>query len=193
MPHIDGMIVQSDGSRPHVVYIMSALARAFPNIIWKIGGQKDRDTWGGTPSAHKAGRACDIYLDANERLDKKLGDLLFDLFIVQALILKVDHVIWDTQWSNDGTSPTAYTGSGGPHKDHVHVAFKNDHLEVKPYIFEFLLQGVVAQYGTGGDGAADRMDGLYGKAFDPKRPHVRLSGAARKKIMLKKMGMEGAE
>jgi len=80
MPDINGMIVQSDGSKPHVVYIMKALANAFPNIIWKIGGKVNRTTWSGGFSAHSAGRAWDIYLDAHDPLDKKLGDLLFRLF-----------------------------------------------------------------------------------------------------------------
>ena len=47
MPYINGMLVQSDGSRPHVVYIMRVLAETFPNVIWKIGGRVNRRTAGG--------------------------------------------------------------------------------------------------------------------------------------------------
>jgi hypothetical protein len=171
---------------------MNALARTFPNVIWKIGGNVNRTTWGGGFSAHSVGRACDIYLDANDPLDKKLGDLLFRLFYTQAVALKVDHTIWDGLWSNSGNAPTRYTGSGGLHKDHVHVAFKDDHLDLLPYAFDFMCANLVADYVRGHDGAADRQDGLYGQAFDPRRPSVRLSRQQRKKILLKNMGMEGA-
>jgi hypothetical protein len=193
MPYINGMIVQSDGSRPHVVFIMETLAKTFPNVIWKIGGKVNRTTWGGGFSAHSQGRACDIYLDANDRLDKKLGDILFKTFYVYSAYLKVDHTIWDGQiWSTVNTVPTAYTGDGGPHRDHVHVAFRDDHLEVLPLAFEGMCQFAVGTYSLGGDGAADRQDGLYGQAFDRKHPNIRLSAKQRKKILLRKMGMEGA-
>jgi hypothetical protein len=193
MPYINGMLVQSDGSRPHVVYIMKVLALTFPNVIWKIGGRVNRRTAGGGFSAHSVGRACDIYLDANEPLDKKLGDLLFNLFITEAVPLKVDHTIWDTRWSDDGGPATTYTGSGGPHKNHVHVAFKDDRLDDLPLVFDRMCATVAATYSLGGDGAADRMDGLWGRAFDPKHPNSRLTMAQRKKILLKNMGMEGAD
>jgi hypothetical protein len=194
MPRIDGMIVQSDGSKPHVVYIMKALAKTFPNVIWKIGGKVNRTTWGGGFSAHSAGRACDIYLDANDPLDKKLGDLLFEMFDRHGYNFKVDHTIWDGQiWSREEGGPRAYTGSGGAHRDHVHVAFRDDHLDELPTGFSWILEQYVAKaYRRSSGEADDRMDGLYGKAFDPKRPNVRLKKKQRHKILLKKMGMEGA-
>jgi hypothetical protein len=193
MPYINGLIVQSDGSKPHVVYIMTVLANTFPNVIWKIGGKVNRTTWGGGFSAHSAGRACDIYLDAGDPLDQKLGDLLFQLFYTQAAALKVDHTIWNGMWSDSGNAPTAYTGSGGPHKDHVHVAFKDDHLEALPYAFDSMCAQLVSAYVSGNDGAADRQEGLYGQAFNPRKPNVRLSRQQRKKILLKNMGMAGAD
>jgi hypothetical protein len=195
MPYINGMIVQSGGSKPHVVYIMEMLAKTFPNVIWKIGGKVNRTTWGGGFSAHSAGRACDIYLDANDPLDKKLGDLLFQMFCLQAAYLKVDHTIWNGRiWSTATTMPSAYTGSGGLHRDHVHVAFQNVNLNALPTGFDWMCKLAVAGYITGGgDGAADRQDGLYGQAFDPKNPNIRLSEKQRRKILLKNMGMEGAD
>lgn len=193
MPYIDGMIVQSSGSRPHVVHIMEILAKTFPNVIWKIGGRVNRTTWGGGFSAHSQGRAIDIYLDATDPLDKKLGDILLETFSQQSAALKVDHVIWDGQiWSTAHPVVQAYTGDGGPHRDHVHVAFADDHLDVLPLGFAAIATVAAMQYTTGGDGAADRFDGIYGKAFDPKHPNVRLSHRQRYKIMLRNMGMEGA-
>lgn len=192
MPIIDGMLVQSGGSKPHVAHIMHTLAKSFPNVIWKIGGKVDRTTAGGGFSAHSVGRAADIYLDAFDPLDLKLGNLLFQMFQIHARLLKVDHTIWNGWISDDGGAPTAYTGNGGPHTNHVHVAFKDDHLEILPFAFDALCALAVAAYVTGGDGAADRYDGLYGKAFDPKRPNVRLTRSQRHNILLKNMGMEGA-
>ena len=193
MPIINGMLVQSGGSKPHVVYIMEKLAKTFPNVIWKLGGKVERTTWGGGFSAHSEGRAIDIYLDAGDPLDKKLGDLLFLSFFLNNLYLKVDHTIWDGMiWSSATLFPTEYTGSGGAHRDHVHVAFKDDQLDVLPTGFDTIVKSVETFYNNGHDGAADRMDGLYGQAFNPKKPNVRLSRRARYKIMLKKMGMEGA-
>jgi hypothetical protein len=194
MSHIDGMIVQSGGSRPHVVYIMETLAKTFPNVIWKIGGKVNRTTWAGGFSFHSVGRACDIYLDANDRLDKKLGDLLFRMFSNFAYDFKVDHTIWDGQsWSRAEGGPGAYTGGGGPHRDHVHVAFTDDHLDLLPLGFPWICDRVAAIYVLGGDGAGERFQGTYGKAFDPKRPNTRLSSKQRNKIMLKNMGFEGAD
>src|SRR5262245_4867861 len=102
MPIIDGMLVQSDGSRPHVVYIMHRLAKTFPNVIWKLGGRVNRTTHGGGFSAHSVGRAIDIYLDAGDPLDRKLGDLLFEMFHTHASNLKVDHTIWNSKWWDGG-------------------------------------------------------------------------------------------
>jgi hypothetical protein len=179
MPYINGMLVQSDGSRPHVVYIMRVLAETFPNVIWKIGGKVPRTTAGGGFSAHSVGRACDIYLDANERLDKKLGDLLFNLFITEAVPLKVDHTIWDTRWSDDGGAPTTYTGSGGPHKNHVHVAFKDDRLNDQPLVFDRMCATVAATYSLGGG----RRRRPHGRALgqgvrSEASEHASLDGAA---------------
>lgn len=193
MGHINGMIVQSEGSRPHVAYIMKTLATVFPNIIWKIGGKVARTTWGGGFSAHSVGRACDIYLDANEPLDKRLGDLLFETFVTHGYNFKVDHTIWDGQtWSQSNGGPSAYTGSGGAHKDHVHVAFVDDRLDELPTGFSWILEQYVLPRYVADGAAADRSDGLYGKAFDPKKPNVRLTAKQRHKIMLEKMGMTGA-
>lgn len=188
------MIVQHEGSKPHVAYIMKALARTFPNVIWKIGGKVDRTTAGGGFSAHSAGRACDIYLDANDPLDKRLGDLLFRLFDRHGYNFKVDHVIWDNQiWSLEKGGPRPYTGSGGAHRNHVHVAFRDDRLDELPTGFSWILEQYVAKaYVRGSGDAHDRMQGLYGKAFDPKHPNKRLTKAQRKKALLENMGMKGA-
>jgi hypothetical protein len=193
MAHSSGMIVQTGGSRPHVAYIMKALANTFPNIIWKIGGKVDRTTWGGGFSAHSVGRACDIYLDAGDPVDKRLGDLLLETFATHGYNFKVDHVIWNGQiWSRSDGGPSGYTGSGGAHRDHVHVAFVDDQLDVLPLGFPWILEQYVLRRFVADGVAADRSDGLYGQAFDPKKPNVRLTRKKRHAIMLKKMGMTGA-
>ena len=149
-----------------------------------------RTTAQGTYSAHSTGRACDIYLDAYDRLDKKLGDLLFKMFYQYEVDLKVDHVIWDHLiWSKSKGGPRPYTDGGGPHTNHIHVAFNNEPLTSTPGMFVSLCKQVHAQYVSGGDGAADREDGLYGKAFNPKNPNVRLTSAQRKTKLLTNMGM----
>lgn len=194
MAHINGMIVQHEGSKPHVAHIMKTLSKTFPNVIWKIGGKVDRTTWGGGPSAHAQGRACDIYLDAGDPLDKRLGDLLFQMFDRHGYNFKVDHVIWASQiWSQENGGPRAYTGSGGSHRDHVHVAFVDDKLDEIPTGFSWICDQYVAKaFILSPGGAEDRMDGLHGKAFDPRRPNTRLSKQKRKKILLENMGMKGA-
>ena len=196
MGYVDGMIVQWEGSQPHVAYIMKSLAEAFPNIIWKIGGKVNRTTWTGGFSLHSVGRAGDIYLDAGDPLDKRLGDLLFEMFSKYAYDFKVAHTIWAGWiWSKvKGGHARHYTGGGGPHREHVHVDFDDDHLDEVPTGFPWILQTRVADlYVIGAEPLSDRMSGLYGKAFDPKRPNVRLSRKQRHKIMLKNMGMEGSE
>lgn len=194
MGYIDGMIVQSGGSESHVVYIMEALARQFPYTIWKIGGKVNRTTRGGSFSFHSVGRACDIYLDAFDPVDKALGDLLFEMFYLHSTALLIDHVIWNSRiWSTEaGGCPSAYTGSGGPHTNHIHVAFKKNPTKAMPLKIVQLCKEVHGKFVKSSGDAQDRADGLYGKAFDPKRPNVRLTGKQRKKIMLKNMGMEGA-
>lgn len=191
MPYINGMIVQSDGSKPHVVFIMEILARQFPNIIWKIGGFKDRLTSEGHESAHASGRACDIYLDATDALDRTFGDLLFALFSNNAVDLKVDHTIWNSHiWSQASGGPTYFTeGNGGPHRDHVHVAFIDDDLGTKPLKIVELCKRLNELYSSLHNGEGDRVDGIYGKAFDPKHPNVRLTSKQRRAIMLRKMGL----
>lgn len=202
MGYIKGMIVQSDGSKPHVVFIMETLAKQFPYTIWKIGGKVSRTTAKGTPSAHSTGRACDIYLEAGDPLDKKLGDLLFNMFHQNAVDLKVDHTIWNRHiWSHNTGGPLDFTNdlkkdpltNGGAHTNHIHVAFKNEPLTSRPMSIVHLCQQVHARYIMGGDGAADRAEGLYGKAFDPKHPNTRLTAGQRKQILLKNMGMVGAD
>jgi hypothetical protein len=56
----------------------------------------------------------------------------------------------------------------------------------------FCEQYVAAAYKASSGDAADRFDGIYGKAFNPKKPNVRLTKEQRRKIMLKNMNMQGA-
>lgn len=188
MAHINGMIVQSSGSKKHVVHIMETLAKTFPYTIWKIGGKVDREKNQGGRSDHASGRACDIYLDAYDPIDKQLGDLLFEMFHRNGVDLKVDHIIWNKHiWSQAKGGPRSFTrGNGGPHTNHIHVSFKNDSLNTEPARFATLCKMVHAKYQKA---APDRAEGVYGQAFNSRRPNKRLSDAQRHKIMLVNMGM----
>ena len=189
MPFIDGMLVQSSGSRLHVVSIMEALAKQFPYTIWKIGGMVPRTTRTGGYSAHSTGRAIDIYLDAGDPLDRNLGDLLFAMFHRNATALKVDHEIWNSRiWSQSEGGPRAYAGGNGPHTNHIHVAFLNEPLTARSTQIVGLCKQVHDQSSSGVGG--DRAAGVEGKAFDPRRPNVRLTRYQRYKIKLENMGME---
>ena len=185
MPIIQDMIVQSGGSRAHVRYIMTALAMQFPTIIWKLGGRVDRLTRGGHVSAHSSGRAIDIYLQAHRQPDKELGERLFAMFVNYAAKLKVEHVIWNSrEWSpaNGGTYKTIPPRDPrGPHTDHLHVAFADDNLDAVPAgllgpLFRDVRRWLRLR------GYQDWLDGKYGKAFDPKKPSVRLTAEQRSTI-----------
>lgn len=193
MGHIDGMVVQSSGSKPHVVFIMETLARTFPYCIWKLGGRVVRDTSDGKESFHATGRACDVYLDAFDPLDLKLGDLLFRMFHTEAVALKVHHVIWNRHiWSRAEGGPRYFSkGNGGAHTNHIHVAFEDPDLTSTPVAFPAMCQRVLEEYAKGHDGEGDRVDGIYGKAFDPRRPLTRLTLKQRGEIMKRNMGFSG--
>jgi hypothetical protein len=161
--YIDGMIVQTDNSRPHVVSVMKTLAKQFPYIIWKIGGYNDRQTADGGESFHALGRACDVYLEAGCAVDLQLGNLLFQMFHQNAADLKIDHVIWNSHiWSTDKGGPRLFTkGNGGAHTNHIHVAFrKDDKLDNPSVHIEQLCGQVRDRLIAGGGDAPDYMDGL---------------------------------
>ena len=190
MPYIDGMLVQSGGSKPRVVSIMEALSKQFPYTIWKLGGKVPRTTRTGGYSAHSTGRAIDIYLEASDLIDKNLGDLLFAMFHQNATALKVDHEIWNRQiWSQSRGRVSDYTEANGPHTNHIHVAFLNEPLTTRSVSIEGLCTRAHGLYSAGI--GADRSEGLYGKAFDHRRPNIRLTQSQRQKILLVNMGMEG--
>jgi hypothetical protein len=166
------MVIQSGGSKPHVVYIMRSLASYFPNIIRKLGGMVPRTTRTGGFSAHSEGRAIDIYLNAKRQPDKLLGDKLFVMFIEHAARLKVEHVIWDsTEWSPSSNEFKRISDSDGrgPHTDHVHVAFEDDNLDAVPTGIGQLIQNGPRRW-LKLRGYQEWMDGVYGTAFDPKDP-----------------------
>jgi hypothetical protein len=191
MGYVDGMIVQWDGSKPHVKFIMKTLAEQFPYSIWKIGGQKDRKTRKGAMSFHKTGRAADIYLDAHDPLDAKLGQLLFEMFMEEAESLKVHHVIFNRKiWSAEEGGPRAHDDDD-PHLDHVHVAFSGPDLNLEPLQFVEMCKRVHAAFVASSGDARDRSDGLYGKAFNRRRPNTRLNKTQRREILKANMGMKG--
>lgn len=191
MPIIKEMVVQSGGSRPHVRYMMTALAMTFPTLIWKLGGQVNRTTRGGNFSAHSVGRAIDIYLDAGTQPDRELGDQLFKMFKDHATALKVEHVIWNWhEWApgdGDALRTLGPRDPRGPHTNHVHVAFADDDLDARPAgkLAEPFRQVKLALRQRG---YQDWLDGKYGKAFDPKNPFVRLSNRQRYEFYAREAG-----
>jgi hypothetical protein len=154
---------------------MRSLASYFPNIIRKLGGMVPRTTATGGFSAHSEGRAIDIFLNASRQPDKLLGDKLFVMFVDHAVKLKVEHVIWDsTEWSPSTNEFKSIPRSDarGPHRDHVHVAFKDDRLnEVPSGIGRLIKQGPLRWLKA--RGYQEWLDGTYGTAFDAKRPAKR--------------------
>lgn len=181
MPYVNGMLVHSSGSKPFVASLMTLLAKMFPNDILKLGGMVKRPTTEGGFSFHSEGRAIDIYLDALEPVDLALGDILFATFHTNYEALKVDHVIWNGKiWSRE----TMKVGPriGGPHRDHVHVAFVKKGLEVDAQSATVLFTIAVHRYRNSSPQAAERYDGRWGTAYDPKDKTRRQTAAARRAI-----------
>jgi hypothetical protein len=109
MAKINGIVVQSDGSKPHVKYIMHELATKIPRIK-KMGGKVNRTTRIGTPSAHADGRAIDIYLNAGDVDDLALADKLCELFEKHSIPLKISYYVWNgCDWSNAIHTPEIMT------------------------------------------------------------------------------------
>lgn len=142
MAKINGILVQSSGSEPHVKYIMHELATKVPRIQ-RLGGKVDRKTRVGTKSAHADGRAIDIYLNAGNPVHKTLGDELCELFKWRATSLKIAGYIWNhCTWRKKMVVAVGecrpYSGNNdarGPHTDHIHLEFENTDLSGKPISF----------------------------------------------------------
>lgn len=114
--------------------------------VHRVGGYVNRNVRGtNKPSAHASGLAADIYVATNKQnsrdpdlykpIQKNIGDQLFIMFSWYGLRWGVDHVIWNTRiWDDVAASGRieAYTGSGGPHLNHVHVAFKSSVANALP-------------------------------------------------------------
>ena len=136
------MAINWNRNQPIIHYLRTWLPRAFPQIT-RIGGYNNRSTAGGSFSAHSEGRAADIYLDANDAEELRIGNGLFGMFRTRGTELGVDHVIWNRQiWSAARGGPRNYTGSGGPHTNHIHVAFTRPGSQRQPSILIPLLDGV---------------------------------------------------
>ncbi|SFE97123.1 hypothetical protein [Spirosoma endophyticum] len=117
-------------TQPLVKYVQELVPDYFPVIPKNhpagrgVGGYVNRTTHTGGFSAHAEGRAADIYLDAYDLEQLRIGNALMDGFIEYSRNLGVDHIIWNGQiWSLTKGGPRPYTGGNGPHTNHVHVAF----------------------------------------------------------------------
>jgi hypothetical protein len=141
--------------QPIVKYLRRWVPAIFPVIHQNhplgrgVGGYVSRTTAMGMPSAHAEGRAADIYLNANDGTQRRIGDGLFEIFRTWRRELGIDHVIWNGQiWSVARGGPRRYT-RGDPHIDHVHVAFTRAGSQLQPSILIPLLDGLCLDvYGT---------------------------------------------
>jgi hypothetical protein len=180
------MLVQTSDSKPHTVYIMQKLAETFPNVIYKIGGYNDRSVRGKPhiKSLHASGRAIDIYLEASIPVERKLGELLYQMFKNNADTLKVNHVIFNwKEWSPGGGMDDTTISKGdsrGPHTNHVHVDFVDEGMKDKPVAIVHLLEQAAAQLRMAG--FKDWMDGKYGPAYHPDHHADRLSQEERQAL-----------
>jgi|LGOV01.1.fsa_nt_gb hypothetical protein len=145
--------------QPIIRYLRVWLPRMF-SVINRIGGYVPRTTRGGSFSAHSEGRAADIYLNASNSEQRAIGDGLFRIFTEYCSELGVDHVIWNLRIaSRHRPTPREYTGSGGPHTNHAHVAFTRPGSQQTPPILIPLLDGIhIDVYGY-----------LAGEPSDPQR------------------------
>lgn len=120
--------------------LRSLLPRAFP-VLRNRG--KDMNPWGvsrpvsdpkrgGHFGGMKDGKlvkakAADVYLNASNPYEKKLGDALFKTFLKYRLSLGISFIVWNGQKSNpDGTIRRYVPPKNTPtwrHEDHLHIEF----------------------------------------------------------------------
>lgn len=143
--------------QPIIRYLRRWIPAIFPIVpqnhppgrgLW---GYVPRTTADGKFSEHSEGRAIDIYLNAFEGTQRRIGDGLFELFRTRYQELGVYFVIWNRQVVYPGVGrgrPRPYTGPR-PHTDHVHVAFTRPGSQLQPPILIPLLDALHHDiYGT---------------------------------------------
>src|SRR5215831_18681695 len=111
----------------------------------RIGGYSNRTTETGSFSAHSEGRAADIYLNASDPEQRRIGDAVFDRFIRYAADLGIDHIIWNRHiWSADRAREGVrdWPADRDPHTNHIHVAFTRAGSQQQPSILLPILDGI---------------------------------------------------
>jgi len=137
-------------NQPIIHHLRDVLPDVFPVLTTPghgqsptgIGGYVHRTIRGSTRmSDHAEGRAADIYLDAFDAGERRLGDALYKMFVNNANDLGVDYVIWNMRiWSQE--KPTMRLFTKKPHHDHVHVSFTRAGSQLKPVRLRALAEDV---------------------------------------------------
>jgi len=132
------------------LYLRQIVSEAFP-VLQTPGHGLHRSGVGiynGDSENHATGRAADIFLHADGGYEEMAADGLFRIFCEHGLGFGVDHVIWNRQiWSSTRGGPRSYCTRQGnvclnvrgrarsPHRDHVHVMFREGRENAEPVAF----------------------------------------------------------
>lgn len=155
--------VSIGGEKPIIPYVRYWVAAIFPTIPENSprSGSKHKGVVGDPEVAGRVsrpsdlhpppdGRAADIYLNAFDARQRRIGDALSRTFVQWAAPLGVEHVIWNTQNASakTGWRWERYTGPN-PHTNHVHVTFTVRGAQLQPPLLVPLLDRVhLDVYGT---------------------------------------------
>jgi hypothetical protein len=78
------------------------------------------------PSDHAEGRALDIFLDASDAGEKKIGDYLVNAFIESGDGMGISYIIWNREIWKKGTGQKTKYGGKSPHTNHIHISWSKD-------------------------------------------------------------------
>lgn len=108
------------------------LGLVLPNVskwAYIIGGTFGIKTIGGWRvdkdfADHPSGRAIDVMIN-NIPNGMAVGEQIANFCIAHAKEMNLQYFIWNRRsWNPDRNAYAAYTSTGNPHTDHVHITFK---------------------------------------------------------------------
>lgn len=136
-------------NQPIIHHLREILPEVFPVLLTPghgrassgVGGYVNRTMRNSNKmSDHSEGRAADIFLNAFDLRERKIGDALNGMFIRHAIELGVDYTFWNLRlWSREKGGPRLYPSK--PHQDHVHVSFTRTGSQQKPARLRELVLG----------------------------------------------------